>query len=266
MAVMNIRFVLRGSLVALIVAVGVIAIWWLSNNPAARPLDPLPSPPTILAARGDLPIGPGGLVEFAQYGEKWFGVGCGFLLQLPDRQVIGVTTAHSVSFNNDLQQIAFGVAGRSGYVRQFDTLLGRPGVARSGDDMTVDYVLLKSNEVNSIDPDLILQPDPRGAPQPGERVAVFSGLGDGNGNRKIFSGTVQTVSDTAVWIVMDDSFDPGGLSGSPFVSEYTGRVVGMTIAVSHRANRVLLGLHPIGSIVRLAQAAAEFPKIKDYRR
>jgi hypothetical protein len=263
---MNIRFVLRGSLIALSVVVSVIAIWWLSNNPATRPLDPLPPPPTILAARGDLPIGPGGLVEFARYAETWSGVGCGFLLQLPGGEVIGVTTAHSLSFNNDLQQIAFGVAGRSDYVQYFDMLLGQPGVARSGDDMTVDYVLLKASEASSIDPDLILQPDPLGAPQPGERVVVFSGLGDGQGRPKTFEGTVQTVSGTAAWIVMDDSFDPGGLSGSPFVSEYTGKVIGMTIAVSHRASRVLLALHPVGSIVKLAQSATEFPKIRDYRR
>ena len=263
---MNIRFVLRGSLIASIVAAGAIGLWWLSNNPAAQPFDPPPPPPTILAPRGDLPSGPGGLIEFTKFGEAWNGVGCGFLLQLADGEVVGVTTAHSVSFSSDLEKIAFGTPNRSAYVAEFDTLRGRPGVPRSGDDMTVDYVLLKSNEVSPIDPVLILQPDPRGAPQPGERVALFSGLGNNNGDRKIIEGTVQSVSDTAIWVVMDSSFDPSGMSGSPFVSEYTGRVVGMTIAVSHRANRVLVGLHPIGSIVRLAQAAKDFPKIKGYRR
>lgn len=263
---MNIRFVLRGSLLASIVAAGAIGLWWLSNNPAAQPLDPPPAPPIILAPRGDLPSGPGGLIEFAQYGEAWNGVGCGFLLQLADGEVVGVTTAHSVSFSSDLRMIAFGTPRQSVYVAEFDTLRGRPGVPRSGDDMTVDYVLLKSNEVSPIDPALILQPDPRGAPQAGERVALFSGLGDENADRKIIEGTVQSVSDTAVWVLMDGSFDPSGMSGSPFVSEYTGRVVGMTIAVSHRANRVLVGLHPIGSIVRLAQAANDYPMIKDYRK
>lgn len=260
------RFVLRGSLIALMVTVLIVAVWFSASRVDLRPLDRLPPPPTILAPRGERPIGPGGLVEFAQYGEDWFGVGCGFLLQLPGGEVIGVTTAHSLSFTNDLRQIAFGVAGRSGYVRQFDTLLGRPGVARSGDDMTVDYVLLKASAASSIDPNLILQPDPRGAPQPGERVALFSGLGDGQGNLKTFAGTVQAVNATAVLVLMDDVFDPSGVSGSPFISEHTGQVVGMTIAVSRRAGRVLLSLHPIGSIERLAQSAADFPKIKDFRR
>ncbi len=253
---------------ALVVALLAVGVWLRVTNPAFRPLDPTPSPPTILAPRGELPIGPGGLIEFAHYGDSDFGVGCGFLLQLSNDDIVGVTTAHSLSFNNSapLNHIAFGVANRSGYVAIFDTVWGTPGVARSGADMTVDYVLLKPSDMASIDRSLVLQPDPRGAPQPGERVALFSGLGNGQGGRKIFEGTVQLVDATAVLVLMDGSFDPSGLSGSPFVSEYTGRVVGMTIATSYRANRVLLALHPIGSIVRLAQSAAEFPKIKDYRR
>ncbi len=266
---MNLRFILRGSIIALALTLIVMGIWLRTTDPAFRPLDPTPPPQVILAPRGELPIGPGGLMEFARYGDSDFGVGCGFVLQLNSGSLIGVTTAHSLSFNNTatpLQRIAFGVVNRSGYVAIFDTLWGTPGVARSGEDMTIDYVLLKPIDMASIDRSLVLQPDPRGAPQPGERVALFSGLGDGQDGRKIFEGTVQSVDITAVLVLMDDSFDPSGMSGSPFVSEYTGRVVGMTIATSYRANRVLLSLHPIGSIVRLAEAATQFPKIVDYCR
>jgi hypothetical protein len=60
---------------------------------------------------------------------------------------------------------------------------------------------------------------------------------------------------------MDKFFNPGGMSGSPLVSQHTGQVVGMAIAVSPRPNRLLLGVHPIGSIMQLAESAAEFPKI-----
>ncbi|HZY45652.1 MAG TPA: hypothetical protein VFF70_12980 [Anaerolineae bacterium] len=266
---MNLRFILRGSISVLALTLIVMGIGLRVTDLAFRPLDPTPPPPTILAPRGELPIDPGGLIEFARYGDSDFGVGCGFLLQLPSGSLIGVTTAHSLLFNNPaspLQRIAFGVANRSGYVAIFDTFWGMPGVARSGEDMTVDYVLLKPIDATSVDRSLVLQPDPRGAPQPGERVMLLSGLADGQGGRIIFEGTVQSVDATAVSVLMDSSFDPSGLSGSPFVSEFTGRVVGMTIATSYRANRVLLSLHPIGSIVRLAQSAIEFPKIGEYRR
>ena len=254
---------------ALALTLMVVGIWRCVTNPAVRLLDPTPLAPVILAPRGELPIGPGGLIEFARYGDSDFGVGCGFLLQLNGGNLIGVTTAHSLSFNKTaapLQRVAFGIANRSGYVVIFDTVWGTPGVARSGEDMTVDYVLLKPIDAASIDRSLVLQPDPRGMPQPGERVALFSGLGDGQGGRIIFEGTVQSVDATAVLVLMDGSFDPSGMSGSPFVSEYTGRVVGMTIATAYRGKLVALALHPIGSIVQLAQSATEFPKIVDYRR
>ena len=83
---------------------------------------------------------------------------------------------------------------------------------------------------------------------------------------RVLTGTVQTAADQAVWVLMDDDFDPSGLSGSPFVSQYTGKVVGMAIATTRRGGKVLLGLHPIGSLVQRAESAKTFLKIADFRR
>jgi hypothetical protein len=202
--------------------------------------------------------------EYVQRDEGVYNrVGCGFIIKLETGKLIGVTTAHSLSFDvtQSLTHIALGIAGQSGFVAEFDRFYGTPGVARSGEDMSVDYALLQMSAANPIDPALILKPDPRGLPQPGERVSLYDGL-----NAALtLSGTVQSVSPQAVWVVMDEVFDPSGMSGSPFVSQYTGKVVGMVIAATQRGGRVLLGAHPIGSLVRLAQAATEFPKIAEYR-
>ncbi len=70
----------------------------------------------------------------------------------------------------------------------------------------------------------------------------------------------------AVWVLMDEMFNPSSMSGSPFVSQHTGQVVGMLIAVTPRRTRLLLGVHPIGSIVRLAESATESIKMDDYQR
>ena len=268
---MNGRFVVRGTILALVLLalVAGAAVLIVGPDRLGLVLEPTPPRPTIDVPSGELPAGSVGLVESAQYGNAdYTPVGCGFLLQVSN-QVIGVTTAHSLSFSNPgrpLKRIGFSIAGHTGFVAEFDTLHGRPGQARQGEDMTIDYVLLQVGPDQFINPELILTPDPRGAPQPGERVAIYSGLGDGNGNRRVLEGTVQSVNDQAVWVVMDDAFEPSGMSGSPFVSEYTGKAIGMAIATTHRAGKVLLGLHPIGSIVRKAEAASEFPKITDYRK
>jgi hypothetical protein len=260
----NIKFVVRGLLLALPVAVIASALALVMiRMQIGQPPDPTPLPPTILAPRGELPAGPVGLQEWAQYrGQAYSLVGSGFMLLLGDGKIVGVTTAHSASLGNPdrpLEQIALRVAGQTDFVAEFDTLWGQPGQPRTGGDMTVDYVLLRTDQ--PVDLSFVLTPDPRGAPQPGERVSLFSGSGDSPGGQRILEGTVQSVDDVAVWVLMDDLFNPGLMSGSPLVSQHTGQVVGMAIAVTPRGHRLLLGVHPIGSIVQLAESATEFPKI-----
>lgn len=263
---MNTRFVVRGTLLALVIVLAATALAVSAVNSARFPsLEATPPRPTIKTSRGELSTSPVGLTEYTLYANaRYNGVGCGFIVRLSAGEMVGVTTAHSLSFSaaDPLQRVALGVAGRSGFVAEFDQLQGQPGVPRSGEDMSVDYVLLHAAADTPIDPTLVLRPDPRGLPQPGERVTLYSGLGEG----RMFSGTVQSASRQAVWVVMDGPIDPGGMSGSPFLSQHTGKVVGMVIATTQRGGRVLLGAHPIGSLIRLAEAATEFPKIAEYRR
>ncbi len=268
---MNARFVAQGTALALIVVAVAGAAAWILIGPGGlgQPLEATPSRPTISAAPGALPVASVGLLELARYDKDvYHGVGCGFIFRLKTGDIVGTTTAHSLSFEAvaPLQAVAFSIAGRSELVAEFDRLWGLPGWPRSGEDMTVDYVLLRAANPNAIDPALILTPDPRGLPQAGERVALYSGLGDGEGGQRIFNGTVQSASTQAFWVVMDDQLEPSGLSGSPFLSQHTGQVVGMVIATTRRSGRVLLGAHPIGSLVHLAEAATDFPSIAAYRR
>jgi hypothetical protein len=262
---MNLRFVIRGLLLALPAAAIITGIWLLLEPPLGLPSEPTPPPPIILAPHGDVPTGPIGLEARAQYrGAGYELIGCGFLLSLAGDEIVGVTTAHSVSIgdpSHPLERIALGIAGRSDFVGEFDTLWGQPGRPRTGEDMTVDYVLLRVNV--SVEPDLVLHPDPRGAPQSGERVSLFSGLGNDQGGRRVLEGTVVSIQNTAVWVLMDHWFNPGMMSGSPFVSQHTGRVVGMAIASSPRRDRLLLSMHPIGSLVQLAESATDFPHISE---
>ena len=45
------------------------------------------------------------------------------------------------------------------------------------------------------------------------------------------------------------------MSGSPFVSEHTGQVVGMAIAAGTREGRLVIGMHPIRSLIEKAETA-----------
>lgn len=263
----NLRFVIKALLMAIPLAILISAGWVLVQTPFTRRADPTPPPPTILAPRGEMPTSTVGLQEWAQYrDEQYRPVGSGFFLQLENGETVGVTTAHSVSIgdpNHPLERISLGVAGRSELMWEFTTLRGPPGHSMVPEDLSADYLLLEVDL--PIPKDLLLMPDPRGAPQPGERVSLYSGLGDGRGGLRVLEGTVQSVNNKAFWVLMDRWFNPGQMSGSPLISQHTGRAVGMVIAGSPRLGRLLLGAHPMGSLVGLATSATEFPSLNKIR-
>lgn len=260
----NFQFVARGLIAVLaLLALGLVALARaLPRMFPGPPSGPTPPVPAIAAPTAALPAGPVAFEEWAQYaGEPPTLSGSGFIFSLPDGGAVAATTAHSLTIGNParmLERVAFGVAGDEGYLAEFDTLRGDPGSRFwYGADATVDYVLL---DVASDVPEAsILTPDARGGPQPGERVVLFSGRGAGQ-----FDGTVQASGDRAAWAVMDTLFDAGLMSGSPFVSAHTGRVVGMAIARAIRGDRLYILMHPIGSLVEKALNADEYIKLSDY--
>ncbi len=259
----NVRFVIQGLFLALSLT-GVMLLGWLWLH-GFRPAEPIPRPPALLAPRGEWPVGARGFQEWMSFrGELDSLAGSGFLLALDDGRTVGVTTAHSLGVLGDgtsrLEAVRFKLPGQVSAIACFTRLHGRPGVARTGADLTVDYVLLQPE--GYVDARWVLRPDDRGAPQPGERVALLSGS-------RSLDGVVQSVDEQAVWVTMDSLFNPALMSGSPFVSRHTGRVVGMLIAGAVRGplpTRLILGAHPIGSIVERAVSAEGFPLIADYIR
>jgi hypothetical protein len=208
-------------------------------------LGPLPPPPAIAADRGETPAG---IVAFE---ERVDGVlaGSGFFLTQPNDGVIGVTTAHSLG-EGGFSSIAFMVAGRAESVATFTRRAATIGQPRTGADMTIDYVLLRPE--SPPDRAMVLWPDPRGAPQPGERVSLYSGLGDGQGSQAVFQGTVESADENGVWVRMDEVFNPGLMSGSPVISQHTGRVVGMVIMMHWLPGMLRLGVNPVGAILDAA--------------
>lgn len=274
----NLRFVLRGLAFAVPAAVLLSLVGFLIvllGTPLARPIEPTPVPPFIAAPRGEIPSGPVALSEFAQYqGREYQQAGSGFLLRLADSTQLGVTTAHSLNLNDPngkLDRVTFRIPARPQVVAEFTALHGKPGYTMNGIDLSVDYALLQVN--GTVDPALFLSPDPRGGPQPGERVSLFSGVGDPPIERYELAGTVVSADEHAAWALMDkESFNPGMMSGSPVLSHHTGQVVGMAVAASPRLTRlyptryrILIGLNPIGSIVDKAQIADSFPAFHEYQ-
>lgn len=214
---------------------------------------PTPPAPTLTVPRGALPTGHVGLEEWAQYPTQAEArVGSGFLLKLPNGAVIGVTTAHSLILSA-APTVSFRLPQAQAALIQFAEFHGQPGTAFTGYNFSTDFVFLKVNELPRTAP--VLTPDARGLPELGERVILYSGLGGGQGQPRSLWGTITAASPQAVWAQMDDVFVPDGMSGSPLLSAHTGQVVGMAVSGNNTAP-ILLGFHPIGSLVEKAEAVA----------
>ena len=268
---MNWCFVLRGlalglGLVALLLVGTTLALPHLFPSP---PFGSPPPQPTITAAQGDLPTATVGLQEWARYeGGTYQLAGSGFFFQVPGGEIVAVTSAHSLDLGNAkhiLEGVAFRIAGHDDFIVECTELYGIPGRPRFfGLDLTRDFVLLKP--LGEVDPALVIDPDPRGAPQPGERVVLYSGLGETASAGGLLEGTALAVDETGVWILMDDLFEPGLMSGSPVLSRHTGKVIGMALTATVRGGELVLGVHPIGALVEKAEQAASFPLLREFKR
>lgn len=255
------------------------------------PYGPVPEAPAIQLPAGPLPPPQVGLRVWAEYAGREPGLaGSGFFLELPDGRLVGVTAAHSFRLTSELEAISLAAPGALARVR-LDTLHGNPGAARLfGNNLTGDYLLLvtalqleveaaqtpvtSDNPVSDPQPPaglptsptpalgyppdlrggpgpgLVLVPDPRGGPQPGERVVVYSGvLAEPQG------GAVFSSGGRGAWAVMDAPFEAALTSGAPVFSEHTGLIVGMALVAGQREGRLVLGIHPIGSLVEKGLAA-----------
>ena len=264
-------FVIRGTLALLILllAAGWLSLVLLQRLPQGPTLGPTPPPLTILAPTGIPPDPPVGLLEWAQIeGDEYRPLASGFLFSTPSGRVVAATTAHSVAIGNPehlVERIAFGVAGQSGFIVEATRLHGSPGkpLFLFG-DLTTDFVLLRVD--SDVDLAYVLSPDPRGSAERGEAILLYSGQGNDAGGKRILRGIVFELRKTGVWVMMDESFDPNGMSGSPMISETTGRLVGMAIASSLSGGRLFIGMHPIASLVEKAEQASDFPLLVDFRR
>jgi hypothetical protein len=267
----NWLFVLRALIIALaLIALGLVG--FALALPRLIPQPPLgtpPPPPPIDAASGPLPDRQVGLQEWVLcQGSAYRLAGSGFLLQLTPQSFVAVTTAHSVPLTSGdcvVEEIAFGLVGQDDFLVTATRLHGKPGGARIlGLNLSVDYLFLEVPQ--RVDPALVLCADPRGGPQPGERVMLYNGQSEQGETDWMLEGSVVAADAQAAWIVMDRAFEPWLASGSPVLSSHTGCVVGMTIAAKLQAEQVYLGIHPIGSLMAKAQAADSFPLLADYGR
>jgi hypothetical protein len=255
------------SLITIIIALLLIALA-LPKLVASPPGGPVPTAPEISAPQGEIPSGAVSFQEWARYQDGEYElVGCGFIFRYDPAGVVAATTAHSVDLRaRVLEAIAFGLPDMAGLIFESKGFHGAPGRPRAfGLDMRVDYLLLEPPDW--IHESQILVADPRGVPQPGEKVMLLTCGRRGVGSSGSWGGNVLEVSQSVIWIAMHDQFNPAEMSGSPIISAHTGEAVGMAVAASQQPGRLLIGAHPIGSLVQKARQGRDSSiRMSEFRR
>ncbi len=236
------RGCLARAAIALVVLIGTCAILW-AMGPSVF-MEPLPPHPTIAAPPGPLPQG---LVVFRERAPGGPCVGSGWYLRLPN-DVVAVTVSHSHPGWLGHSEFTGPDCGQT--LAAFNALYVPRGRPAERHNLTVDYTIMRTPAAP--DAALVLEPDPRGVPQAGEDVVLFHGLGDGAGGQGTVSGTIESVEETAAWVRMPAGSVYGGMSGSPVLSVYTGKVVGMVVVSSPRPGAVVIGINPIGALLAAA--------------
>ncbi len=265
---MNWKFLWRGTALALgAIGLGLLGLYLvLPRIFPAVPYGPTPPPPTIVADQGPQPESWPGLEAWARYsGEQPALAGSAFLFSLGDGVVVAATAAHSFNLEGGLEAIHLSLPGEPVPLAELQTMHGEPGRPRIfGANLTGDYLLLQIER--QFPSEIVLMPDERGAPQPGERVVLYPGVGESAMEQQPLYGTILSVDHRGAWAVMDLVFEPAQMSGSPIFSSHTGRVVGMALAAGQREGHTVIGMHPIGSLLEKALAASEFPALSDFAR
>jgi hypothetical protein len=255
---------LRG-LIAILLGILLLALFLARYPPALRglilflhppgvvdipELAPTPLPPLISLPQGEIPAGYLALSAASDAGI----FGCNFLLELDDGRRVGVGAAHATPLLAPDTPVEFYTPAKALAARSQGQLARGSPFIRS--EFRTDFVLWQVAEIR--EPGRLLKPDPRGQPEPGELVLVFGRSADGAGGSIRRPGVVMSAAAQAIWIQLDDSFDPRGYSGCPVVSRYTGRLIGMAVAGEDK-HPVVMGLHPVGSLVEKAAAAFSVP-------
>ncbi|MGH2619132.1 MAG: hypothetical protein ACRDHG_00995 [Anaerolineales bacterium] len=265
---MNWKFIWRGAGLALTaIGLGLVGFYLLlpSLFPAV-PSGPIPPPPTIGSAAGPQPEHWPGLEAVAHYANEPPALaGSAFVLDLGNAMRVAATAAHNFNLAGGLEAIQLRPPGGSIPILELDTLHGTPGRPRLfGIKLTGDYLLLQIE--SGMRPQAVLMPDGRGGPLPGERVVLYAGVGEAAMKQMPLFGTIFRADRAGAWAAMDATFEPGLMSGSPILSLYTGRVVGMAVAAGQADGHTIIGMHPIGSLVEKALEAREFPALQELAR
>lgn len=225
------------------------------------------------AQPAEAPKPPSGRVVFHQElhrtgdGEAGF-VGKGFFAKTPGGTVIGVTSMHFLELEGSpFDKVSWFDAERKP-VAEATKAFGTPGRTVDWDadfkDLRLDYLLLKPDADPKDVTVLEFDPRPQDQYKIGERV--WFPLQPSQGPMRIVGGEVTVVRRGQITVRLDDpKAKPTACSGSPIISQKSGKVIGLLAAGGEIMDRMFIQIAPAPGIVKAIERAEKSGPIKPLR-
>jgi hypothetical protein len=177
--------------------------------------------------------------------------GTGSLIKGPNGSVIGLTSAHFINFNGpQLLEVQWLDVRTGKPIARSLKSYGMPGHEGSYDplDLKSDYFLLLVED--DLETQKILEIDNRNSAELGERVWFPDKRATANLGYHLIGGTLTKVNTDYLLITLDDPVNLQSRSGTPIISQYTGKILGILVGGETRGNKTFLYITPGLSILK----------------
>ncbi len=195
-------------------------------------------------------------------GKKPTRQGTGFLAKGAKDRIAAVTSAHFLSFTGPpLKEVRWLDVTTREPLATFSTSWGQPGNRGTPVDLRPDYFICPVT--TPVPPEQVLELDDRPLPGVGERV-WFPDKDSKSATElgfEVVEGVVNEAEETHIHLKLDRPIRLQSQSGSPVISQATGKVIG-TFARGHPAGTDLF-LTPASSILRALGDDSSFPALED---
>lgn len=190
--------------------------------------------------------------------------GTGFFSKTSTNQIVAITCAHLIDVNGpELVKAEWLDLATDKSVATMTRCWGNPGSEGTDEplDIRFDYLIMPATE--PVDPGLLLELDSRAKPNFGERVWFPNKGAATKTGFEIIEGTVLEVEAGYVLVLLDKKVKTASRSGTPIISQDTGKVVGLFAKSGEADGKTAVGLTPIPEILKGLDKDQATPFLKE---
>jgi hypothetical protein len=194
--------------------------------------------------------------------------GTGFLAKTPDGKVVAVTSGHFLNRKGPaLLEARWLDVVTSEPILKFTKSWGPPGkegitgISQPQLDLRSDYLLMPAE--GKVPDGSVLELDSRKQPNVGERIWFPDKNTQAKLGYRLVTGKVVEATEAYSAVELDHEIKIQSQSGTPFISRWTGKVIGTLSRAPTLLGKTILFLAPSHALVEALTSNQEFPLLRD---